>query len=339
MTGPLLLGDIEFLNSWPVTYALRAGILGPSRDFPVTLSLSKGPPAELNRRLLAGELDASAVSSVIYLRHQEELVPVPGLCIRSDSGVHSVLVVSRQPLSTLKGRTLGVSNQGATTPVLLKLVAKQRQLKINLEVTPLRYPEILNEYPAALLIGDEALQASDRGGTFLAAEEMPRRRGAAAQSADRLQWWDLGEAWTSWTRLPFVYSLWVMRREAVERDPQALETLRRALEASHRWGKTHQAELIGLMRRVYPFEANFLRAYLQALSYELDAKAWAGLSRFAREAEAAGELPRGTAKKLGCIRPLSPSRKRGSKPLEKDFGSGFVDSRLRGNDAYCGHCS
>ncbi len=292
---PLRLGDIEFLNSWPVTYALRKGIV------PSQVKIVSGTPADLNRRLLTGELDASAVSSVLYLRHPEELVPVPGLCIRSDSGVHSVLVVSRQPLSTLKGRTIGISNQGATTPVLLKLVAQHRQLKIKLEVTSLRFPGILQEYPAALLIGDEALRASQSAAS-------PLRRGISSaawmvppRSADHLQWWDLGEAWTSWTRLPFVYSLWVMRREVVEHHPDALETLRDALEASHRWGKAHEPELIGTMRKLYPFETNFLRKYLQALSYDLDAKAWAGLARFAREAEAAGELPRGTAKKL--VRP------------------------------------
>ena len=277
----LQLGDIEFLNTWPVTYALREGLVGAGS--PLTLSLSKGTPADLNRRLLSGELDASAVSSVLYLRHQEELIPVPGLCIRSDAGVHSVLVVSRQPLSTLKGRTIGVSNQGATTPVLLKLVARQRQLKIKLEVTPLRYPEILDEYPAALLIGDEALRAN--------------------QSADPLQWWDLGEAWTSWTKLPFVYSLWVMRREVAERRPEALELLREALEASHRWGRHHERELIATMRGIYPFETNFLKSYLHSLSYDLDAKAWAGLARFAREAESAGELPRGTARRMSSRAP------------------------------------
>ena len=275
--APLRLGDIEFLNTWPVTYALRKGLV-PSR-----IQTVQATPADLNRRLLSGELDASAVSSVLYLRYPEELVPVPGLCIRSDAGVHSVLVVSRQPLSTLKGRTIGVSNQGATTPVLLKLLARQRQLKIKLEVTPLRYPEILDEYPAALLIGDEALKAN--------------------QAADSLQWWDLGEAWTSWTRLPFVYSLWVVRREVAERCPETLEILREGLEGSHRWGKTHEREMIGTMRGVYPFETNFLSDYLHSLSYELDSKAWAGLTRFAREAEAAGELPRGTARKLSGARP------------------------------------
>ena len=267
------LGDIEFLNSWPVTHALRRGIVSSG------VKMVSGTPAELNRRLLTGELDAGAVSSMLYLRHTEEFVPVPGLCIRSDSPVQSVLVVSRQPLTTLKGRTLGVSNQGATTPVLLKILAAQRRLKINLETTPLRFPGILEEYPAALLIGDEALQAS--------------------QSADGLQWWDLGEAWTAWTKRPFVYALWVMRRSLAEKEPQALEALTEGLRASYEWGGAHQDEMIGEMRKIFPFEATFLRRYLQAISYQLDARAWAGLARFAREAERVGELPRGTARKLG----------------------------------------
>ena len=269
------IGDIEFLNSWPVTYALRKGLVQTG------LQCVLGPPAELNRRLLTGELDAGAISSVMYLRHQEELVPVPKLCIRSDAGVHSVLVVSRQSLATLKGRTIGVSNQGSTTPVLLKVLSHQQRLKINLAVTSLRYPEILEEYPAALLIGDEALRAS--------------------QSADGLQWWDLGEAWNQWTQQPFVYALWVVRRSILEKHPEALEEVHRLLEASYRWGETHRDELVGAMRKIFPFEATFLRKYLTALSYRLDDAAWKGLRRFAKEAEKLGELPKGTTRGMSRI--------------------------------------
>ncbi len=276
MTGaraaPIRLGEIQFLNSWPVTYALRQGITS------APIQLISGTPAQLNRKLLTGELDASAVSSLLYLRHTEEFVPVPGFCIRSDAGVHSVLVVSYQPLTTLKGRTIGVSNQGATTPVLLKILARHRGLKINLETTPLRYPEILKEYPAALLIGDEALQAS--------------------QSADGLQWWDLGEAWNQWTGKPFVYALWVVRRALAENRPDVLDELKNGLEKSYQWGRSREAELLSAMRKIFPFEATFLRKYLQALSYDFNDRAWNGLLRFAREAETVEELPRGSARQL-----------------------------------------
>ena len=265
------LGDIQFLNSWPVTYALRQGLVeAPVQIFPAA-------PAELNRRLLTGELDASAVSSMLYLRHLEEFAPVPGFCIRADGGVHSVLVVSRRPLTELKGKTIGVSNQGATTPVLLKILLNRQKLRMKMEPTPLRYPEILEVYPAALLIGDEAL--------------------SAGQDED-LICWDLGQAWTEWTRLPAVFALWVVRRPLVDRHPELPEALTQALEQSHRWAGAHPKELVAAMRKVCPLEVNALIRYLGALSYELDRRAWVGLKRFAREAEKVRELPVGTVKRM-----------------------------------------
>ena len=272
MARTLRLGDIEFLNSWPVTYALRSGIVKSD------VQLVSGVPADLNRRLLTGELDAGAVSSMMVLKHAAEFIPVSRLCIRSESAAASVLVVSREPLERLQGKRIGVSNQGATTPVLLKILLNWRKLRLKPEVTSLRYPEILEQFPAALLIGDEAL--------------------AAAQSAEPLFTWDLGEAWSAWTKLPAVYALWVIRRSLVQEEPQLLEELSEALEASYQWGSSHQKELIGQMRRIFPWEANFLKDYLQKISYDLDEEAWRGLRRLAKEAEAIGELPVGTTASL-----------------------------------------
>ncbi len=268
------LGDIQFLNSWPVTYALRTGIVKSD------IQVISAAPAELNRRLLVGELDASAVSSMLYLRHQEELVPIPGLCIRSDGSVKSVLLVSRHPWGELRGKKIAVSNQGATTPILLRLLLRQRRLNLTLESTLLRYPEILKEYPAALLIGDEAL---------LASQEVQEKG---------LVTWDLGEAWTQWTKLPAVFALWVIRRHLLQSKPECLEEVASLLYSSYEWSRFHPKELLSAMRKTAPFEATFLIRYLGALSYDLDAKAWAGLRRFAKEAEKIGELPAGTARKL-----------------------------------------
>jgi len=274
------VGDIKFLNSWPVTYALREKLV-PARKGGVEVQIVSGPPSELNRKMLTGELDAGAVSSMMFLRHPEEFVPVPGLCIRSDSGVASVLVVSRQPLeSMVKGAKIGVSNQGATTPVLLKMLLNRRGLTAKLEPTGLRYPQILQEYPAALLIGDEALQASQESKDFST--------------------WDLGEAWSSWTKLPFVYALWVVRRRLVDQQPDLLDEISRSLHASLAWGRAHQRELILRMQESVAWEASFIRRYLDRLSYDLDAKAWSGLKRFAEE-----------AKKIGELRPITLSLSKG----------------------------
>ena len=263
------LSDIQFINSWPVTYALRQGIV------PADVKSVSGTPAQLNRKLLMGELDAGAVSSMMYLKHHEEFVPVPGLCIRADNAVASVLVVSRRPLKYLEGVTIGMSNQGATTPVLLRLLLKQKRIRCALEVSTLRFPELLEAYPAALLIGDEALQA--------------------AQSQEALYTWDLGQSWADWTGQPCVFALWVVRRKLAEQDPEILDRLEAALHASYAWGQSHEEKLIEAMRKIFAWEAPFLKRYLSKLSYDFDAKAWTGLKRLASESEKGGVLAKGTA--------------------------------------------
>jgi chorismate dehydratase len=270
------LSDIQFINSWPVTYALREGIV------PADVKSVSGTPAQLNRRLLMGELDAGAVSSMMYLKHHEEFVPVPGLCIRADSAVASVLVVSRRPLKYLEGVTLGMSNQGATTPVLLRLLLKQKRIRCSLEVSTLRFPEILEAYPAALLIGDEALQA--------------------VHSKEALYTWDLGQGWADWTHQPCVFALWVIRRKLAQQDPEIVDRLQAALQVSYAWGQLHEDRLIEAMRRVFPWERPFLKNYLSKLSYDFDAKAWAGLRRLALESERSGVLAKGTTQELEARR-------------------------------------
>ena len=94
--------------------------------------------------------------------------------------VRSVAVFHDQPLATCSGIRL--------TPYSLTSV----QLWKILAAGPLGAP--LPENPAGnarLLIGDEALT------------EWNRRQGAGVT--------DLGQTWTDWTQLPFVYAVWALR--------------------------------------------------------------------------------------------------------------------------------
>ncbi|PIQ82084.1 MAG: hypothetical protein COV76_05560 [Candidatus Omnitrophica bacterium CG11_big_fil_rev_8_21_14_0_20_64_10] len=275
------LGDIQFLNSWPVTGAIKMGALRR----PITLVSET--PARLNQRLLAGELTASAISAFKFLEHQDELVPVPGFCIRADGPVASVLLVSRKPLEKLRDETIGVSNQGATTPVLLKILLERKKLHPTLETTPLRFPEILDHYPAALLIGDEALTAN---------QEI--RAGLFGGDPSSLYVWDLGQVWARWTRLPAVFALWAVRRSVAETDPELPWQVGEILCDSYEWGLRHERQMLAAMRRAFPWEGTFLMKYLSGLAYELDQRAWKGMLRYALEAESIGELPAGSAERF-----------------------------------------
>ncbi len=71
MSG-LRLGRISYVNMAPVFYRLDADV-----------EEVQGVPTELNRRLLAGELDIAPISSIEYARNGDRLRLLPRLCVGS----------------------------------------------------------------------------------------------------------------------------------------------------------------------------------------------------------------------------------------------------------------
>lgn len=258
------LGDIEFLNSWPATYALAAGLV------PAPVTLVRGTPAALNAQLAAGTLDASAVSAMAYLHHRDEWQLLPELAIGSESGVNSVILVSRVPLLALAGQTIAVTPQGATTPALLRILLEQGHgLKARYVTAEQPFPAVLREFPAALLIGDEALRA------------LPAAR-------DDFFTWDLGALWRQWTGLPMVYAVWAVRRAVAAAAPEPVQALQQALVASKQWGLAHLDEVARAAAARTGFPEAVVRDYFRGIRYDLDDAAQAGLQRYA---ECAGLTP------------------------------------------------
>ena len=83
------LGRISYVNMAPVFHRLDARV-----------EEILGVPTELNRRLVARELDVAPISSIEYARHAGELVLLPRLCVSSEGAVDSIQLVSRVPLGS-----------------------------------------------------------------------------------------------------------------------------------------------------------------------------------------------------------------------------------------------
>src|SRR5207237_10578301 len=79
-----------------------------------------GVPTELNRRLIAGELDTAPISSIEYARHADTLRLLPRLCVSSEGAVDSIQLVSKLPLDAI--RTVAVTPESATSVWLTKVV-------------------------------------------------------------------------------------------------------------------------------------------------------------------------------------------------------------------------
>src|SRR5262249_24275800 len=106
-----------------------------------------GVPTELNRRLIAGELDTAPISSIESARHAETLRLLPRLCGSSEGAVDSIQLVSKLQLDAI--RTVAVTPESATSVVLTKVLLPDA------EHVPLGEPA-----EAKLLIGDAARHAA-----------------------------------------------------------------------------------------------------------------------------------------------------------------------------------
>ncbi len=177
------LGRISYVNMAPVFYRLDADV-----------EEIAGVPTELNRRLLAGEIDVAPISSIEYARNADRLRLLPRLCVSSEGAVDSIQLVTRMPLARV--RTVAITPESATSVVLTKVLLP------NAEHVPLG-----EEADAKLLIGDAALQSAFEDPT-------PHH--------------DLGRLWLERTGLPMVFAVWARR----EPPPDGLGELEDALVAS-----------------------------------------------------------------------------------------------------------
>ena len=112
----LRIGQIEYANCTPLFHVLREQFPGSGYEF-VT-----GVPAELNRMLLAGEIDVCPSSSIEYAYHPDRYTILPHLSISSIGAVASVLLFSKVPVEELDGLKIRLSSESATSVNLLKIL-------------------------------------------------------------------------------------------------------------------------------------------------------------------------------------------------------------------------
>ena len=120
---------------------------------------------------------------------------------------------------------------------------------------------MLETHDAALIIGDPANLALDRAVASL----------------------DLGETWTTWTGLPFVYALWIGPSERL--TPERVDLLQRAKA----WGMENVAEIAARRGPEHGKSAEYAQSYLtQAIKFDLNEPQECGLALFAEKVRAHG---------------------------------------------------
>jgi len=265
------LGRICYLNVLPIYHPLEAGWL------PHCFDIVSGPPARLNELIRAGSLDLSACSSIEYARNPERYLLLPDLAIGSRGPVKSVLLLSRVPLKELAARELLVTAETHTSAALLRVVLERvYRVRPVFKTAPGSVRQALAmgaREPAVLAIGDEAL--------------------ALRQDPGFPYQLDLGEVWRDWTGLPFVFGVWVARREAVKAAPEEVARAAWILREAKRIGVAAIEEVVGLASLSKPkLSRAEIRRYFGHLSYDLGCPEQQGLSRFFDCLAEHGVIPR-----------------------------------------------
>jgi chorismate dehydratase len=239
--GRLTLGRIAYVNMAPVFHRLDADVEEVT-----------GVPTELNRRLLAGEIDVAPVSSIAWAQAADRLLLLPRLCVSSDGAVDSIQLVSSLPLEQV--RSVAVTPESATSVVLVRVLLREAA-----------HVPLGEQADAKLLIGDAALKSAFE---------------------DPTPHYDLGRLWRERTGLPMVFAVWACREPSAE----GIEALEDALVRSVRLARAEPERLAYEASGRYGYPAGFLARYFEKLRYRFGEREREGLVAFLELAVEAGEL-------------------------------------------------
>ncbi len=274
------LGHINFINCLPLDWGLTAGALGAG------LEVQPAVPSALNRLVVAGDLDVSPVSSIVYAQNADKLLLLPGLSISAPGALQSIVVVARKPLAELAGRPVALTAKSATSHGLLKIILRKAYgVEPVYSVSPLSLAEgVLDRADAALFIGDDALFAYHN------------RR-------DGLLYYDLGAEWRKLTGGAMVYALWVANRGFAARRPDLLQMVYDKVKAGFAYGLEHIEEAVAARAGRTPLTSEQVVRYIGLLDYRLDDAHRQALTNYYRLAAELGLIPAVPALQLAAVTP------------------------------------
>jgi chorismate dehydratase len=251
------LGIVSFTNVAPLHWRLA-----PWDEDGHRAEFVRGVPSELNRALLAGEIDLTLISSIEFLRHRDRLVALPDFSIATLGPVYSVTLFHRRPWRELHGASIAVTTDSSTSVELLRALLREDGIEAELVPRPSDLDAMLAEHDAALLIGDAAL-----------VEGVARREVDGEAPAMT----DLGEAWYRRTRLPFTFAVW-----ASPEGRRPSDRLVAKLRAARQNGLGHLADVSADAAARVGVSPQVMLRYLANFRYHLGPPDRDGLATFGR---------------------------------------------------------
>ncbi len=238
------IGAVSYLNARPLTFCLER--LAPDAEIVVDL------PSRLADGLAAGRLEVALVPSIEYFRNPGYTI-VSDACVSCEGPVRSVKLYGRVPPERI--RTLALDEGSRTSAAMARILLKEQfGLEPELRRLPIGMPVEDSTADAVMLIGDRGMLPPRQSFEFV---------------------WDLGEEWTRWTGLPFVFAMWIARPDV------DLHGLDKILAAARDQGITQFAEIARLAAPALDIpEADCLSYLRDQLDFRLGCRQCQGLQLF-----------------------------------------------------------
>ncbi len=247
------LGAVSFINTLPLIDGLE-GL--------ADIELRYAVPSSLLDMLLDEEVDLAICSSIDYQRSEAPLVIVPCGLLGCDGPTLTVRLYSTGPIERIT--EVHCDTDSHTSVVLLQILLREihgiTPRRVDFDARGHAAGDGARDLPdAMLLIGDKVVTDAPPEGRY----------------AHQL---DLGAAWVELTGLPFVFALWLARRDA---EPEVVATAAAILDRQRRYN-TERLDLI-VQRRACPrgWPAALAATYLKGkLAFELTDHRRRGLELF-----------------------------------------------------------
>jgi len=285
----LRIGKIPFTNLFPIFYMLQKECDCSHYEF------VEGVPSMLNRMLRNGQIDLSPSSSIEYLRYKDRYVFIDGHSLSSKGPIESIFLISRMPIERLEGRKILTSSQSDTSVVLLDIILKKfYKVECFLESTNETLESLLNKADAFLCIGDDALKAKKTVNSNTPSLTLPPRGGG--QGWGGIYLYDLGDLWFRNTGLPFVFALWIVRKDSLKEKAEILEKFTHDLNKAKTLAREHFDKIAQALKPLLFNRHALLLTEKEILSY------WKGISFDLKEEHKKGlELFRNYSEELGLL--------------------------------------
>jgi chorismate dehydratase len=260
------LGIVNFINTAPLLIPfLQMGELDGWQ-------IVEDNPANLNRMLKAGEIDAGLISSFSFGANHRDYFVLDNYCISATGTVGSVLLFSRLPIYELSSSRIILTRQSETSVNLLYIILEYFNGFRPTYVSGTFHDfEASAESDAYLAIGDEAL--------------MLRR------NTEGLFSYDLASMWYETTSLPFVFAIWAVRKEAGLKETPSIASLKKRLSASYHQGVSSLGDIAGMVCNRIPMPQGECLSYLKGIEFDLSPLKIKGLTHFFRLLMQMGKIP------------------------------------------------